>query len=998
MQQHLAKWLQALADLSEAMQDPPPTKKEQEAAASALKKSEDANALEAKKLAENTRRQASLAASIPLLENALKELKAGTTPDAGPASANVQQQYAKMEELLGKLKEEEEKARTDKEKGAIDSNRLGREVNKALDHYYRTANPLTIAQHDGVTMEINHGFNANTDYKHLTKVGDTEPWVRQHFGLAAEHTWDDYYFASSKIINLTAISQHEQVTADIISDTANKLLRERVPGITVPVGRVAMTVYEDGWPEHKPQTFSAIFGHPEPDFRPSVVNNSTKAGWDYSAKAGASVHKTEAFHTEVGRFVKGEGTKTMQADNGTVTYGLPPLGLPILTNASGNDDWGHAPNPTITQNFYPFHMNIGASAFPARKDEVRRDETAPSHVEEYSTTNSAVHAIVSRPRWNEDGTALKTRYLHPDFEKRVEDNLWRLTGRSGTPTKVDLDTAPVPLVQALEATKKSLIEDIKTRKGVDAQGLSSNLRGTSFAAPTAGGILLAARTLYPKASESEVVDAFCSSCTPIIHRERSDKSVQDDILYVVDKNTGYTYSPKVGFGEFVIDPKATKEKPDSWHKMLGRLEEMQQKRAEITQNGRQTTTRKIGEGADAREVTINGQPLPVTIELNKMQELNTEANAKTAQEQEDRIRKAFMKVGETIPLPPPPWVQAVDPANPIEDKLKKREYGVALKELKRILGYKDSHFMFTADNKHLPPNTMVALEEVVKEVNRARDMREHTYSLTVHENQDICCNLAALRLKFKDASETDKAVVLESPDGLRLPVNMSDPLDGIRIGSTPGFMRKSAAGIKSDGSTESAGGTWKIYTRDPLDVSDSQLMLYGTERNIRAGIVDVREMVLPEIEKQENKPATLAEKNIAAPLNPHQYLRQINDVAEPTPAAQPKQVPVVAPYTWEEDQQRMQDIIDKSELKKGGFIPDGKFGKISQDQAKEKPKNVLDAISDTLKKFMSAAPEQPATQHFPMEDVALDTLASPLASLPKNPQQNGTAPKKIGIA
>src|SRR5690606_2026006 len=120
-------------------------------------------------------------------------------------------------------------------------------------------------------------------------------------------------------------------------------------------------------------------------------------------------------------------------------------------------------------------------------------------------------------------------------------------------------------------------------EGVDEKGQTKDLRGTSFACPTAAGVQMAARLFYPDASEAEIIDAFCSSCVPVTHRRDVDMfgrpaDLRDDVPFIVDKEKGYAYSPMIGFGEFVMDPKATKEKPDSWMKMMARLEEMKKVR------------------------------------------------------------------------------------------------------------------------------------------------------------------------------------------------------------------------------------------------------------------------------------------------------------------------------------------------------------------------------------------------------------------------------------
>ena len=539
----------------------------------------------------------------------------------------------------------------------------------------------------------------------------------------------------------------------------------------------------------------------------------------------------------------------------------------------------------------------------------RRDEKAPPHIENYSTQNATVHAVIRRPRWNDDGTPVRTQYLNPDYEKIVEENLWRLTGKPGIPSEKELDdeaSFPAPMVKALRDDKKALLEAIMRSEGSDAAGLNSNLQGTSFAAPTAGGVMLAASILYPNASKEEIMDAFCSSCVPITHRqmphdfwEKAPTETRDDVTYLADAKTGYLYSPMAGFGEFLLDKKATQEKPDSWLKMVARLEAMEKERLRITGNGKRKTTVEVGEGTFKRTVELNGQPTPVTLELTKGTAQITDDMKKRAQATQDRVMEAFRDVDRyndsSIIIPDD---------SPIAKLITERKYQEALDLLKK--DYAGEGKMLAYGDVYLKA-AETAVENALKE-------REQAYSFTVKPDQDACCTLASLRLKFKTTQ--DEYVVLEAPDGTRIPMLLSSRTDNVAVTSTPGVMRKSAA------------GTWKVYSRSELDMDNTSLVISGTERNKDLGIIDVRETVLPAFELREVKDRTPPGKNIMPPIaDPHAALRLLHN---PPPEPEKKGKTKVSPSTRQEFQLNLEEFIEKSNLRKGGYIPEGKIEKTSR--------------------------------------------------------------------
>lgn len=902
------------------------------------------------------------AATEAFVKLAEKRTQEAMTQEADKKAAEALMQQAtalreeqkKMKATLDKLKEIQKQAKEDAEKGTMDVNRLKRETEQALKIYFKTADPKMIAERYGLSLDSNFSFDLNTDFMRLTKAEDNRNF-NLRYGMGAEHTWVDNYWTLTpkgfKSITIGAVAQHELVTTRMMFDTATELLQRNAKGTTAPVARLNMNINAQDM-EKKPEAYKGIFGHPVEAFRPSVINNSTSSS--------SPISKPETFRAAMDAFTRGEGTRTVKMDNGTVTYGLPALAMPILGNSSGNRNWGSAPDPTIIKNFHPHHMNIGTAEFPAFDHTNQRNPKAPGHIESYSTQNSGVHAVIKRPRWNEDGTPIRVQYLHPKHVELIEENLWRLAGYPRTPTAAELDDEtkyPAALVKALKEDKEILVDLIRKSEGSNAEGLNDNLKGTSFSAPTANGVLLAAQVMYPTASKEEIIDAFCSSCVPIRYRQMPDESnilkkvpieVKDDVTYLVDKKTGYVYSPMAGFGEFIVDKNATKEKPDSWMKMLARLEAMQQERLKLTGGGKRKTTVEVGEGTFKRTVELNGQPMPMTLELDKGKETVTDAMKKTAQQHEDAVMEAFRNVERYNDAS-----IVIDESYPIHQLIKNREYQKAWDELKK--GFTP---MISENDPYM--------KEAEAAVKKALVNDEHAYEFNVLPTQDVSVLNTALRVKFKDTSREDRYLILESPDGTRIPMTLSNTTDGVAVTSTPGFMRKPAA------------GTWKIYTHSPLDMEHTTLAINGTERNPALGIVDVRETVLPDFEKREARHADLPAKNIMTPVtNPHQHLRDMHNPPKPEEKTKPKQV--IAPTTRQEFQEYLEEFLKKSNLRKGGFIPEGKLEKVSSRTAPTQNPAIDDALEQMRKTLASAELMFTGTSYKAPLPTATTKQESPLA-------------------
>jgi hypothetical protein len=917
----------------------------------------------------------------------ITEAKASGNADAIKSAEQFKEQADAMQielqkmqvalESLQKLKKQADEQH-DMDQKAV--NRLKLDLQKALQTYFRTADPAMIAQRYGVPLDINFSFNA-TEFMKVTNGGDPQNWLSR-YGLVAEHTWDERFTYMGKdgrkTITLKGISQHEQVTTRDMYEMATKLIQAKVPGMKAPVGRFGLT---RNWGhfknDHDP--YQGVFGHPVDAFRPSVLSNSTGA-W-------SPLNEWDAFRELIDHHTKGEGATTYNAPNGTITYGLPPMGRPILVNASGNSGYGFVPDTTNIQNFFPNHVNIGTVTIPVDARTGKRDEKAVREVESYSTSNAGVHGVIMRPRYEKDGTEITFQYLNPNFERTLEENLWKLAGKAGIPTPeqlADEKEYPPELVKAIAEDKAAFIQVILRNEGVDAKGQTKNLRGTSFACPTAAGVLMAARLYYPNASEAEITDAFCSSCVPIMNRRDvdafgRDADLKDDIPYIVDMKKGYAYSPTVGFGEFVMDPvNPTPENSPSWFKMLGRLEAMQKAREKMS-NAPVT----VGHGPDKRTVNLNGQPSLVSLEMNKFTEIVTEEDKKRVSTLEKNITEAFENVDKL-------HGGQVMKDGEISKQIKSGQYRKALELLKE----KTSKAILPIDL--LPPPGLggalaLPLGEMAKTdtmskaeaaVAQAEKMKQRTYQFTVLEGQDLCTTMSALRLKFKDMNKTDSFVILESPDGTRIPIIMGSSQDwrgmptGVAVASTPGFMRKSAA------------GDWKLYTREELDPNGTELFLYGTERNAKLGILDVRETVLNELERAEAKQRTnVPAKNLLAIADPHKHLRTMNGL-EGTPSAKREKATEITPSSRQKFQEYFEELINKSRtietLKEKGIeapATNGHIEKVSLNETGQTDRALGVAIASMASQLSSllADASRPSALDTPLRD-AWGYLASAVAS------------------
>lgn len=864
--------------------DFPLTPSERDDIAKKLDKEEKAAKAKAEEVEKNKKYLENLDKSIAALEKAAEALKAevGDKTKDDPA-------YVEVQKILDAKKKLQEARRKEQDAAIKDSNLLKIEVNKILKEYFAKADPKMIAQRFGVDFD-GIDFSGTPEFLKNTSAPSG---VKLRYGLGAEHTWDDVIgdpWGWEPSMTMKTISQHEQVTTRNMYDMAQKLLEKKIPGIKPLIGRVGLTHNIDHLRE-KPDAYKNIFGNQS--FTPSVLNNSTR--W-YN-----DIEKDPVFRELMDLYTRGKDTKTIKKDGAEITYGLPPIGQPILMNSGGNGGWNDRPNFTMQKNFYPYRLNIGATSQAAQKDANRRDDKAPVALDDYCSANYT-DAMIQRPRWNADGSPVATQYVNPKYREIISDNLWRLAGKGngknykGTPSETDLADEvmyPPALVKAVKADIDYFCKSVPANEGVDKDGYNRNLRGTSFAAPTAAGVMYAATVLFPDASEEECMSAFLMACEPRYHRlPGKDEAAVDDIMYMTDPKTGWCFSPRGGgYGEFIIRDDATDKNPDSWIKMQKYLELMRQERLKMTKNGKVKTFVEIGEGPEKRKVALDGQPTPVTMEITRFkQEEPSKAMKAETKKRYDALIEACTKSDMHA------CTSVI--GSEIEELIKKHDYKGALKKYEEH--YVEGGFVGKTDPFY---------EDIKKAVKEAEEGKSYTYSMKVPADHDLCCMIASLRLKYKDTSNTDRYIVLESPDGRMIPVTMSEPHSGIEVGSTSGFMNASALG-------KDKGGTWKIHTRAELDTSGSTLVLGGTERNPDLGILDVRETVLAKVvEKEAKARTTVPGKNHLVIKDPHVMLREWNGLAG-------KAKPIkLTPSTYEQQRDYMQELLNNSSLKKGGFLP-----------------------------------------------------------------------------
>jgi hypothetical protein len=900
-----------------ALANDPPTREERDKVNRRLNKDADAHADKRAQEEKADRLLANMKQGIEALEKVVPDLMKSVADK--DATDPVRIEAERMRDTLAKLKALQPQKAEELDAIRKNANLLQVELRKTLKEYFSKADPKMVADRFGVPFD-GVDFNGTAEFLKLTSA---PPGVQVHYGLGAEHTWDDTFYKHGFFgVRMKAVSQHEQVTTRDMYDTAKQLMEKKLPGVRPLVGRVGLTHNIDHLREN-PQGYKHIFGNQS--FPPSVLNNSTRWVND--------LEKQTVFGELMELYTRGEGTRTIKLDGTEVTYGLPTIGRPILANSGGNGGWNDRPNFTMQKNFYPFRLNIGSTAQGPLKDANRRDDKTPVALEEYCSA-SYTDALIQRPRWNTDGSPVKTQYINPKYREVISDNLWRLAGLSGkgytgTPSEADLADEvkyPPALVKAVKADITAFCKAVADNEGVDADGYHRNLRGTSFAAPTAAGVLLAARNLFPDASEPEIMSAFLAACQPMYYREPSENAAPvDDIMHLTDPKTGWRFSPKgAGYGEFVIRDNATEKNPDSWLRMQEMLSLMRAERMKLTRNGKAVTTVEVGEGPDKHKIALNGQPTPMTMELKRFRDTPSDAMKKRADDLEKAVTKDFAEVRKLYELP------AMKDTDDLAKALKERRYDDALTLLKQetskapltlaelpkmLQGLAPSLPNFTIPNviaMAIPGPKELALKKAEATVKKAMDMREFTYSLTVPAGHDMCCTIASMRLKFSDNAKTDQFIMLESPDGRMVPVTLSDPHSGYEVGSTSGFMNMPALGASKT-------GVWKIHTRNALDTGNSTMVLGGTYRNAELDIRDVRETVLlPLIQKEAGIRTKVPEKNLLKIADAHATLREWHGITPPK-----KSKITLKPSTYEDQRDYLEDLLQNSELRKGGFLPEG---------------------------------------------------------------------------
>jgi len=744
-------------------------------------------------------------------------------------------------------------------------------LTKSLEHYFKIADPKMIAELSGIEWD---GVEFVGTSKYRDRTGD-RPGRGQHYALGAEPTWDDeYYWQDGKgdwqWIKLKAITQHEQITTDIIHRTARRLLRKVIAGIEPEVGRVGIMINERSLYSH-PDAYKHIFGNI--NWPPDVVNDST-GGHSFLQRKGV-------FRDVMNKITRGEGTRTFPGAGYEVTYGLSQIGYLPVCIAAGNDGRYGYSEFGMGNHFFPYRLNIGAASVPSLKNEVRRrDDNALAEIDPYS--QGFADAVMQRPQWDRDGNPIKTQRLNPEYKEILAENLWRVcgavTGRGykGAPSVEELKdkTAyPPALVEEMNEKIKILCEHVMTEEGTDNQGMVVNLSGTSFASPVAAGVILAARTLFPDASEAEIISAFLSSCQPILQRQLSEDSpeVKEPVLYLTDEKTGYRFAPRdAGHGEFVLKEHGF----DSWENMQIELLRMKKERSKLTyDDGRAITSVWVGKGEERRLVPRDGKPPHETLELNDFKDETTDAMKKQNTELREAVMSAFKEAEHATAF------SFLKDWHRINECLENHAYLDALDWLKVEHEYqmkqeiKGNTYDLDVDNTRWQ-----SVHKAAEAVRKTELDSRYSYSVIVPRDRDLCITIPALRTK---APEEDRFVVLENPAGLKVPTIMSSSFGYQQIGSTTGFMNQPAA------------GTWKIHTSKALDLSiskerdlstgkevdvpNSSLVIGGTQRDPKLNLIDVRETVLREMEKEDAvKRTTLPPENKLTITDPHALLREWN--------------------------------------------------------------------------------------------------------------------------
>lgn len=553
----------------------PPTEKERNDATIKLNKAADAlntRGAEVGKIAEKR-------AEIKLkLENMDKSIKAfakvlADNKDTSEESRGI---LTLMQQKLEELTVTQSKAEADFLKGNIDIKKLQDTYKLSLEAFFDKAPPDVLARAFDLDWD-GFKFSGTPEFVKRTDGASAE----QPYALDAEHRWVDKFTyidgGEQKQIAMQEIGQHEQITALDTKLMATRLLTKAIPGIDPKVARVGMMANRDHSIPYREAT-RRIFGNAEP---PTVLNNSTGGGMD-------PIDDRAAYNADM-QFYNRDGAKTYKVDGAIVTYGIPNHAKPIVSNSAGNSGFFTQPDLSINL-FNRNRLFIGVSAFPAQKGTNRREFGKPSELEEYSS-GGVVDYVVQRPRFNPDGTPIVHQYLSKVLKTTVENNVWKLVGgtskdeflkeacKNGRPTDeqlVQIEIDHPGLYDRLQKDLTNFITALQRGHGCDENGLNYNLRGTSFSAPTNAGIILAAKTLFPDASQEEIQAAAMAACVPLVHRQLHDLSAATDIMYQVDKKSGWRFAWKgAGHGEFEIRDDATEAKPDSWIKMQQFLVKMQ---------------------------------------------------------------------------------------------------------------------------------------------------------------------------------------------------------------------------------------------------------------------------------------------------------------------------------------------------------------------------------------------------------------------------------------
>lgn len=177
-------------------------------------------------------------------------------------------------------------------------------------------------------------------------------------------------------------------------------------------------------------------------------------------------------------------------------------------------------------------------------------------------------------------------------ENKLDVHLPFIVGKYITPSIDSAEDIPATVGSEIRKAQldQKLVESRKEfDKRIDAEGYSSNLRGTSFSAPVVAGQIAALKELHPKATNDDILWAMASTAKPVYTIE----GIKDMVLSYHESASGLRYNDThAGFG--MTDFKAAND-------LLGKMNMPPAKTKEVVAE----STRMIDNREEGREYTVN---------------------------------------------------------------------------------------------------------------------------------------------------------------------------------------------------------------------------------------------------------------------------------------------------------------------------------------------------------------------------------------------------------